>query len=420
MTTAVGGALVRRLRTPAARVGVAVALNQLAPVLPIPLVARFFAVGAIAQFQLAFSISIVLQVLVTLGLEYVIPGVRAGEEARRLHLRAMTVSIVAPVVLAGAAWALAAPLDSSVLVAVAWGLVMAGAYGVVATDNAVLIREGGSVLLARRNLLGAAAMLLAQLGGVLLLPSEPLQMAWLCASIAVGRLVGLLPPRPSSAWSTTGDDGEPVRRRGGAVLWIAGVLLSTLSLQLPVFFAAALFTPAISAAIAFAIRIASAPASLVGGGLAQAFTYASASRIQSGTGGLADFVDSTQRSLMKLSLLVGAVLAVFGLLGVGPLLGEQWRVAGILVTILALPYAAQVVNRVTTPLFAQMRDVRALFWLQVVRTAAMLMVVGGVVLFGIENAFVFCAAIAVVSVVFQLAMGRVTLARARAWEVARG
>lgn len=402
------GAFGRIWKKPSTKVALLAGLNQMSPVVLLPYVTIAFGVRENSQFQIALSLAIIIQTLISLGVEYQIPAAKNRTLIRRLLKKsvysAIIVSLLYGILIFSATFNSIDYID--VLLG---GLAIALSSAFFSVANALNIRDQNHLALIASNAICAITIILGQVICGIFWDN----VYGLVIPIMIGRLLGGFSSLLSLRQSTRTIDGEDsnVKPSGGAenTLWVLSFLVSTVALQLPVLIAGAAFESAQSAALAIALRIVSAPASLLGSGLAQGFMFDASERLRVSHKDFAQFVSSTQQRLTVISLTAGLALGILAPVTISLLFRDEWHAAGWMILVLAVPFTLQTVNRVLTPVFTMISSSGTLFTLQLCRIMALsiFMCVALMLQTGI-NGMVF--AIAIVSILFQVSFS-ITLRR---------
>ncbi|MDX2377985.1 oligosaccharide flippase family protein [Microbacterium sp. LRZ72] len=356
-------------RAPAARPALALVasqvIGQLALAAVIPVLTRAYPPAELGVYQIAFAIAFIVLPVATLRLEYVVPTTHSPAlVTRRLRLGLGTATALGAAALLGGLIAGATGAGDAAGILVMSGLLIP-ALGLPLLDGARLIRRGARRALAVRNLVGGVAgaslqAVFALTGGdVLLLP----------VALLVGRLIGILASRfvtdaaaPGPAADAEERDERYTLARAAPTIG-AGVLAGATIQGLTVIAGATLGTGAAGQA-GVAQRIASAPIALAGQALTQTTQLEFSRIIRDRRPELARSLAAHVRVFLLAGAAVGLALAVGGPLLAGPVLGEQWAPAGILIAMLALPAALQVAVSPTDFLFVMLRRERMLLALQ--------------------------------------------------------
>jgi O-antigen/teichoic acid export membrane protein len=374
-----------RARAPLALIGSQV-VGQLALVAVLPVLTRVYPPAEFGVYQFAFAIAFILLPLATLRLEYIVPTTHAADLVRR-RLRlgtAVALGLSLLLIAVGVIDHISGLTDvSSILIMT--GLLIP-ALGLPLLDGARLVREGARRALAVRNLVGGVAGASLQAvfafsgGDVMLLP----------VALLAGRLIGIAASRlvrePATGdrsvdAATRGDgsaetvDAEPESpldtpyTLARALPTIGAGAMSGLTIQGLTVIAGATVGPAAAGQVGVAQRIASTPISLAGQALAQVTQLSFSRIIRERRPSLTASLGSHVRAFLAIGVLVGAALAIGGPLLAGPVLGEEWAPAGVLIAMLAIPATLQVAVSPTDFLFVMLGRERRLFALQFTRAA---------------------------------------------------
>lgn len=354
-----------RFREAGLLVGAQVA-GQIALLLVIPVLTRIFSPAEFGAYQIALAISIVIQPIATLRLEFIIPVTRSDELAARRYRLAMTVIIAGSLAIAmvGAAYFVWGGRGSGEVLVMLALLAVVNAWTVI--DNARLIRGQQTKRLALRNFLAGFLAAVLQLVVGLFAPHVLL----LAVALLVTRAIAILVTRSrSAAPSAPSGEIEPDDRyslRRGATTVVAGVI-SNSSIYGLTLLGGAMFGASVSGQIAVAQRITSTPVSLAGQAVSQYFQTRASAAIRARSTSLRTL---TIRFALGLAVLISPVVVAMIVLGpvlAVPILGEGWQPAGWVVLILAVPTGLQLVVAPTIPLLVMLNHERLLLGMQVVR-----------------------------------------------------
>lgn len=401
----------RRLREAGLLVGAQV-VGQLALLLVIPVLTRIFTPSEFGAYQIALALSIVIQPVATLRLEFIIPVTRSNEVAARRYRIAMTVIVLGTVALAlaGALFFLLGDERAAELLCMLALLAVVNAWTVV--DNARLIRGQQMKRLAWRNFLAGFLAAGLQLVVGLYLPHVVLLAVALLVTRAFAILVTRAPraldagPPPDK---TDIDDSYTARRASTTV--IAGVI-SNSSIYGLTLLGGTMFGAAVSGQISVAQRITSTPVSLAGQAISQYFQTRASAVIRAQAGTLQRL---TVRFAMALAALITPVVVAMMVLGpvlAVPVLGEGWQPAGWVVLILAIPTGLQLVVAPTIPLLVMLKRERLLLAMQVIRLSVSL-AAGAIPALLTGDFFVACIGYAAATTVAYLLTLVVTVSAAR-------
>ncbi|WP_409048185.1 polysaccharide pyruvyl transferase family protein [Microbacterium sp. HA-8] len=374
-----------RARAPLALIGSQV-VGQLALVAVLPVLTRVYPPAEFGVYQFAFAIAFILLPLATLRLEYIVPTTHAAELVRR-RLRlgtAVALGLSLLLIAVGVIDHLSGLTDVSGI------LIMTGllvpALGLPLLDGARLVRQGARRALAVRNLVGGVAG--ASLQAVFALSGGDVTL--LPVALLAGRLIGIAASRlvkepatgersmdaaarSDGSAETADPELEPARDTpytlARALPTIGAGAMSGLTIQGLTVIAGATVGPAAAGQVGVAQRIASTPISLAGQALAQVTQLSFSRIIREQRPSLTASLGSHVRAFLALGVLVGAALAIGGPLLAGPVLGEEWAPAGVLIAMLAIPATLQVAVSPTDFLFVMLGRERRLFALQFTRAA---------------------------------------------------
>jgi O-antigen/teichoic acid export membrane protein len=348
-------------------------VGQVSLIAVVPLLTRLYSTDQFGSYQLALAGAMVAQPLATLRLEFIIPATVSDALAhRRERIALRTVATVASALIAVSV--LAAVGLVGVEADVVFGLAaITAAYGWMAVDNAVMIRNHQLRRLAARNALSGVLAALLQVVGGLASPSAIV----LVGALAAGRAVAVAVTRQHAHL--------PVRREGvaeppeapygmrRATVTIASGLVASGAVQGPLILVGAILGSGPLAQVGVAQRVAGAPATLVGQGIAQALVARVAPIVRGGLPGVSLASWRFVRPLLAVAAAISMSLILLGPRLAGPILGSEWTVAGTALAILAVPLALQLVTMPLGPVLVMLERESALMAFQMVR----LMVVCG-------------------------------------------
>lgn len=339
------------------------AVGQVGMLVALPIVTRTYTVHDVGLFQIASALALIAQPAATWRLEFIIPTADSESEARRDFRSGVWFSAIALAV--SALISIIALLAHSADVATASAMVgpLVFAYGLLALDNAVLIRRGLTRELALRNflsgVLGGAFQVVVALAG---LPVVSLALAVLAA-----RLVAILFTR--RRWSGPLDARQsqskyPLRRSVPTVLsgLVSNASVNALPLVIPA-------SGGVAAAgyAGTAQRIAGAPVAFVGQALGQLVQGKVAPLVREGRPDVQHAVMRYLKTALLPTTLVAVALAVGGPLLAEPVLGPGWQPTGIMLAVLALPFSLQLLVAPINPVLVMIHRERSLLVMQVSR-----------------------------------------------------
>ena len=390
-----------KLSQPSSQVAIAAAGNQMTPVALLPLIALYFDMNDIADYQVALSAAIILQSLMSLGIEYQIPGLSNAASVRILLKRAVLSSLVltcVALVLTIQGLVTHSPWVSKVVGA--WGITVS--FALFAVCNSLSARAQDHRALVVSNLSSAVVVIVGQVAFGFI--------GWgllgLVLPLTFGRIVGALTSlnfrrrRPSQVRQTAQSSSQMQSGREN-LAWVSAFLISTMALQLPIIAADVILSPSQTATFAIALRIASAPASLMGAGLAQAFIFDSSRILLTQPNEFYAFLNRAQKKLIVLSSFGGLLLALIGPISIIVLFDAEWHDAAWMILILALPFTLQTANRVMTPVFTMIHSSGSLLSIQAARLFLTLVSIV-VALYVDDRTLALVIGVGVVSLVFQL------------------
>lgn len=315
-----------------------------------PLISRLFPPEQYGPFAIVNAAVLPLATVAALRLDLAIPLPDDDDDALELAALALRVVAVVGTVLTAVAWwcrvwlvdLLQLEIDPTLL---AWVPVVATLMGLFTVLNQVAIRWRMYGAIARRNVLQASVVSLAQVAmGALGWGAHGLALG-----LAVGQLAGVLSltssvrrrvPRP--AHTRPPKYVEILRRyKSFPLLMAPSGLVNALGLQAPLLVMAALYGTTVSGWLGMTQRILSLPIALVGVALSQVYLGEFGAAKRSGTVNL-------QRLFLKASTRLGAagiglalLLALLAPALFAWVLGEHWRTSGEYARALAVASALQ-------------------------------------------------------------------------------
>jgi len=293
-----------------------------------PALTRIYSPDEMGRYQIAFAVSVILSIFLTLRMEYRLPALPRSE---RQTAYKQGVGVVNALLLVGLVCLMAgAFIDVASLIGAVF--VMACAYGLTMLDNALLGEGEFSSLLARRNVLSGLVTALGQVAGGLIEPHfETLVLAF-CG----GRIVSILATRngaflPISANLAVSLHWPKLYRAAGGhsgLVSAVGSAVSNLAPSLPIAFSTVFLGAGAAGQLALAQRAAVAPISFLGVGLAQYVAMAVGTYIRDDRRGVLSVVTRQLRRTVPLGVVAGLAIAAFGKLGFVWVFGSSWESAG--------------------------------------------------------------------------------------------
>lgn len=379
-------------------------IAQLIVIASSPVLTRVFTPSEVGVYSVTRSLLSILIVVTCLCYEYAIPLPESDVAAANVLVLALGIaagmSLAAGIALYLAGPSLLAALGASALgpyvVLLALGQL---AGGVVAALTSWAVRTKTFADIAATRLAQSGAMVTAQLG------------LGLIGVGALGLLLGDIAGRFSgtarlarAAWRTHAPSFRSVSRAGivtaatryrrFAIFSTWSSLLNTLGLQAPLLFMVAFFGTEAGGRYALAERTAALPVTLIAGAVGQVFVAQAARLARDEPPAMRALFLRTTWSLARVALGPALLLAVLAPVLFGPLFGEEWRQAGLFVSILSPMYYLALVASPTGGTL----DVLERQDLFLARELLRLCLVGGAVLIADSMHFDPIGAVATVSV----------------------
>lgn len=341
------------------------ALGQLAMLFALPVITRSYVPHDVGLFQIANAIALILQPLASWRHEFIIPTASTEQGALRFFRRGLTFTAGATgSALVGAAIFYAASADDAAAVCLMIAPLVA-AYSALALDNAVLIRRQLSRRLAVRNALSGL------LGGTLqvLVAVAGLALPFLAVAVLLARGIAVASTRKPWHVSTAHEHESVLYGLRRSLPTVMSGLVSNASVN-----ALPLVVPIAGSAAAagyagIAQRIAAAPNTFLGQALGQAVQSSVAPKVRNG-------VPTVNRTVQKYLLVaslpvvtIAAATASAGLLLAEPILGQGWQPAGVMLAVLALPFALQIMIAPINPILVMIGREGSLLVMQLARLA---------------------------------------------------
>jgi O-antigen/teichoic acid export membrane protein len=330
---------------------------QILTVLVAPLLTRLYAPAEFGTFAVAASVLATATSVACLKYDSAIPLPRSDVEAASVVGLCLLSSVLIGIVTGLGVWLLAPTvLDQdgaselrSVVVLIAIGVV---GGGVVYTFRGWAIRTKAYGELARNHLTQSGTLVITQTGlGLLGWGAPGLLVGAVASGIAGSTRLAVV------AWRSHGDalrrmTVAGIREAAGryrlfAILSTPSTFINTLGLHAPVLLIVAFYGPIVGGQLALAQRVIGLPATVFAGAIGQAFTAEAARHVRESPLELRGLFIRTTRS--NALLVIGPILvaAVAAPLAFGIIFGEEWRVAGLYVVILAPMYFLQFVSAPT-------------------------------------------------------------------------
>lgn len=328
---------------------------QLSLLVVTPLATRMVGTVEFGDYQIALSASAIAQIVLTGGVEYLIPastGTHRAQLRRRGNLFLGTGLVL--VALISTAVALAAtPRVTAIVVGAG---VVAATYAFTILDTAYRASTGDYGTIVRRNMIFGVSIVVLQLLTLLVWPTF-----WgLVAAVLVARVLSLPLARIRLSRTARAAAAPPVEDAVAAgaapglsqnFAWLGGVALSSLAVQAPVFLVG-LYSLDLAGQLALAIRIVGLPAAILGAAVSQGFSLRLAEMVRTGRDAeVGPVIQRVQRQWLVAGLGIGVVTAAVSPWLVPLVFGRGWSTAGLYIAILAVPFGIQLVNRIVTPAY---------------------------------------------------------------------
>jgi len=354
--------------------------GQTALLITVPVLTRAYSPNVLGIYQIGLALGLLLQPLVTLRVEFVLPSLLSDREAKRLLRGALLRIAVAAFFLLVIAVirGISTPFSESLIIATA----VLVAYSLTGLDNAVLIRVAQPRRLAIRNFLVGFLTAAFQLITVFTVQS----VALLGLALLLGRITAVaLTKRRCSATSGVDLASQPewsVTR--GVRASAAGLAAIGTDQSLRLMTGSVLGTGA-AGLVGVAQQVASSPLGLIGAGLSQAVQAELAPLVRTSRPQLYSAVWRQLMVLLPVALIVASSMIVFGPSLAGPILGSAWAEVGTVVAILGVPTGLQIMAAPLMAVFPMLLLEGALLRLQSLRFGlALLGLLSGLVVGGNE------------------------------------
>ncbi|MGY1594296.1 oligosaccharide flippase family protein [Geodermatophilus sp. SYSU D00708] len=343
------------------------AAGQLALLIAIPVIARNVEPDVVGAFQVASAVSLIIQPLATLRLEYLIPVTRGLPMLRRRRRVALAGGGVATI-LAGLTGALLFLTQNSSIAEICLVLsVVLPAYVISAVENAYLLRLQEVRILVRRNLVSGCMAALLQIVAAFVWPTS----LALGLSLVVGRLFAIVvcgrPRRPrQDVYEPSGDSDERASFTERVHAIVAGTI-SNGATQITILCVGWLFGLTAAGQLGLAQRVAGVPTALLGQGLSQMLMSTAGPLIRMSQPGVRGQVKRMIRRLVPLVLAFAILGAVAGPTMIPAVLGSTWRDAGAYFALLSLPIGLQLIAVAILPVLIAVQKSATLLRIQAIR-----------------------------------------------------
>lgn len=335
--------------------------GQLALLLAIPFLTRMLPVYEMGVYQTGFAFALIIQPLATLRRELLIPFSSSSDAQRhRVAGLRFAAGLCALIAVAGGVSLLWGSRDFGSLALVA-ALVLFS-FALLYVENAYLIRLAAKRRLAARNLAGGVLSAMLQILVAALFPT------------AVGIAVALLLGRALATALTISRHAIPKEEVGGGertkqrtISAILSAMVATASSQAMVIGVFATLGAYPSAQVGVGQRIAGAPSSLVGQAFTQLALNDAAPMIRNRQAGLTRTLLKRTLGTAVLATCAACVIGFAAPLLAEPILGSEYREAGVLTAYLAVPLALTLVALPATSLLIPLGRERLLFVIQLAR-----------------------------------------------------
>lgn len=373
----VGKGFLVRLTGPSGRVILAQALGQSAQLLALPIIARHYGPSLMGVYQVGLATALVLVPVATLRVEYVLPLV-SEMGVRKNVLKALLASLALASALIGIAlwfW-VTGELRASKSTFLALAIMLGTAVNIV--DNSFLVRWGDYRALALRNLYAG----LFSAGSQILCATLGFDITIVGVAFLLSRIAAVLLVRgtPVAAYENRDETSEDSSRRR-VVSGVASGILSNASIYAPSFILGGAYGANAAGQLGVAQRLAGSPLTMAGRGISQVVQSKLVGAIREDRH-ITPLMLRVLRPIAAGAFAVFVVLAVGGPLCVPAILGAEWKQAGYMVAVLAVPLSGQLVmNPLSTVLLLLGREHLA-FSLQAMRLGLILAFAGIFTLLG--------------------------------------
>ncbi len=325
--------LVRAVR--GRQVTVSALVAQLSLLVVTPLATRTVGPAAFGDYQIALAASAFVQIVLTGGLEYLIPASTGTQRAtlRRRGRLFLGGGLAALALISLAVAMTAAPRVTAIVVGAG---VVAATYAFTILDTAYRGSTGDYQTIVRRNLIFGSGIVILQIVAVLVWPTF-----WgLVVAVLAARLLSLPLARVRLGRVVPGDvdaaaPGVVAPGLSQNFAWLGGVALSSLAVQAPVFLVG-LHSIDLAGQLALAIRVVGMPAAILGAAVAQGFSLRIAEMVRTGRDAeVGPVIRRAQRRWLSVGLTIGVGLAATAVWSTPIVFGPGWSTAGVYIAILA-------------------------------------------------------------------------------------
>jgi len=309
-----------------------------------PLITRMYSSTSFGTFGVFTSFIAVASIFVTLRLDMAIPSARSDADANRLLM--LTLIIVGPASLACAPMVLFTELGAAtagvpeLFVLFALAAVGTAAPAAFSALRYWHVRQMNFARIGR----GVAAQGAARAAGPLLMAL--LSRSWFCLALGdvIGRLFGIFSLgrdaqriiRAQNAAESTHESAWQFlqRYRRFPTLLMPSSVLDAIAANLPVPIIASLFGFAAAGEYALVVRIAAAPAALIGASIGDVFHARLADCLRTSPRQAQAQLQHAALRLLTLGAVIYVPACILAPLLFGFVFGEQWRHAGMLFTVM--------------------------------------------------------------------------------------
>ena len=393
-------------------VSISAVYSQLSLILVTPLLVRIVQPEIFGSYQVALSVAAIVQITFTGGIEYVMPSVSAEAS---LHLRRRAQVFMAIASAAAACLTLGVILFGHVNIAatLAGGCLIGAIYGLTALDTAYRASLGSIRTVVRRNLIFGTGIVILQPLAAVLWPT----FYGLVAAIIMARLLSIAVTLQSASRPEVHLEDSISSGRGRAIkppnltqnfAWVAGVTISNIAVQFPVLIIG-LSSLEMAGQVAIAVRVVGVGSALLGSAVSQGFSLRFAFMIRLGESRLAiaHMLHKVQRQWSLIGIVIGLAITVVAQLAGGMIFGDKGNTIGDLVSIMAIPFGLQIVNRIVTPVYPLIQRNGTLSVLQLIRLLGVCASMIGT-LAATSSTFLAIGAMSLASGVFYIAFMIVT------------
>lgn len=339
------------------------AIGQLSVVAALPFLTRTFSPVEFGPYQTALALAILLQPLATLRIEMALPSASSVDVLRMRTIAHRGIFLASSLLLLLAIFARLREVAFELFLVAS---LILPAYGLMAVDTSVLIRQQRTTRLIARNLLSGLFVAILQVvaayttGEILAVALSVLagrMLAVICTRIRVDRILHE-DESGSAEWTFS--------RGMTAALETLIANASTQGFRL---YGAVFFGAPAAALIGVTQQATSAPLGLISQGLAQAIQSEMAPLARFRSPFLRQSLKRQLTSILPLALAVTLALAFLGPVLAAPIFGPEWAAAGPIIAILGVPAGLQLMTAPVMSVFLMLAMEKRLVILQAVRLA---------------------------------------------------